>query len=342
MSAALVGQEAIRKAKLVVRDYHCALDAAEIGAIGDLLRRHVSSDYSWRGSYPLGEGLDAEQVQVTVLEPLWQSFPMRQWRRDIFFAGHNDAGDPAEVWTCSMGHLMGLFDRPWLGIRPTGRIASLRFAEFHQVRGDRIVQTGLFLDVIGLMQQAGYNPLPPATGSYFVYPGPRTHDGLLFGDSDPDEGTATLKLLNHMVADLDALNRSGQDRCPPEYLARTWHADMVWYGPAGIGASMSIPRYQIQHQYPFREGLTDKVYHGHVARLAEGTYAGFFGWPNLTNRSTGGFLGLPASGIAGEMRVVDIYRREGDRLAENWVFIDFPWYLKQQGLDVFARMRELG
>lgn len=342
MNTALDRQEAIRNAKSVVRAYHDGLDSAEVSHLGDLLRRFVSADYRWRGSYPLGERLDAEQVQASVLEPLWQAFPTRQWRRDIFFAGHNDAGDPAEVWTCSMGHLMGLFDRPWLDIPPTGRIASLRFAEFHQVRADRIVQTGLFLDVIGLMQQAGYNPLPPSTGIYFIYPGPRTHDGLLFGDSDPAEGVATLALLNRMIADLDALNRSGQDRCPPEYLARTWHTDMVWYGPAGIGASMSIPRYQHQHQYPFREGLTDKVYHGHVARLAEGNYAGFFGWPNLTNRPTGCFLGLPASGIASEMRVVDIYRREGDRLAENWVFIDIPWYLKQQGLDIFARMRELG
>jgi len=116
---------------------------------------------------------------------------------------------------------------------------------------------------------------------------------------------------------------------------------MVWYGPAGIGASMSIPRYQQQHQYPFREGLTDKVYNGHVARFAEGNYAGFFGWPNLTNRPAGGFLGLPATQTKGDMRIVDIYRRQGDKLAENWVFMDIPWYLKMQGLDIFARMRAL-
>ena len=41
------------------------------------------------------------------------------------------------------------------------------------------------------------------------------------------------------------------------------------------------------------------------------------------------------------MRVVDIYRRDGDKLAENWVFMDIPWYLKMQGLDIFARMRTM-
>ena len=49
---------------------------------------------------------------------------------------------------------------------------------------------------------------------------------------------------------------------------------------------------------------------------------------------------MPASSSA-EMRVVDIYRRDGDKLAENWVFIDLLHWLAMQGLDVLARMRQL-
>ena len=41
------------------------------------------------------------------------------------------------------------------------------------------------------------------------------------------------------------------------------------------------------------------------------------------------------------MRVVDVYRRDGDKLAENWVLIDLPHWLSMQGLDVLARMRQL-
>jgi hypothetical protein len=41
------------------------------------------------------------------------------------------------------------------------------------------------------------------------------------------------------------------------------------------------------------------------------------------------------------MRIVDVYRRDGDKLAENWVLMDIPWYLKMQGLDIFERMRAL-
>jgi hypothetical protein len=41
------------------------------------------------------------------------------------------------------------------------------------------------------------------------------------------------------------------------------------------------------------------------------------------------------------MRVMDFWRREGDRLDENWVMIDLIDLLAQMGLDVFARMNVL-
>ena len=51
-------------------------------------------------------------------------------------------------------------------------------------------------------------------------------------------------------------------------------------------------------------------------------------------------MGLPSSNTA-DMRVVDVYRRDGDKLAENWVFIDILHWLSMQGLDVLERMRHL-
>jgi hypothetical protein len=39
----------------------------------------------------------------------------------------------------------------------------------------------------------------------------------------------TLEVLNRMITDLDELNKSKNDKCPPELLARTWNQDdMVW------------------------------------------------------------------------------------------------------------------
>ena len=40
-----------------------------------------------------------------------------------------------------------------------------------------------------------------------------------------------------------------------------------------------------------------------------------------------------------DMRVVDVYRRSSDKLAENWVFIDMLHFLNMQGLDVLAELK---
>ena len=41
------------------------------------------------------------------------------------------------------------------------------------------------------------------------------------------------------------------------------------------------------------------------------------------------------------MRIVDIYRRDGDKLVENWMFMDTLHYLNMQGLDILARLRNM-
>ena len=48
-------------------------------------------------------------------------------------------------------------------------------------------------------------------------------------------------------------------------------------------------------------------------------------------------MGMPATGKPGEFRVIDIYRRAEDKLAENWIFIDLQHFWKQQGVNVLGR-----
>ena len=329
----------LQNAKSTVRDFHAAFDASNDDDLTAVLEKYVASDYFWRGMHPFYEQTGAEAVTNIFWLPLRKSLTSLQRREDVFMAGINNVDDGESVWVASMGNMMGLFDQDWLGIPATGKMAFLRYAEFHRVAGDKIIESAFFCDVISIMQQAGYYPLPQQTGAAILQPGPRTHDGLLFESQAESEGIKTMDLVNRMIADLSQLNSSGDDRCPPELLAQTWHDDMVWYGPTGIGATYTIRRYQEQHQYPFRTQLRDKVFNGHIARFAEGHYAGFFGWANLTNTPTGGFLGLPGNSTRADMRVVDIYRRDGDKLAENWVFIDLLHWLSMQGLDVLGRLK---
>lgn len=338
----------ISQAKATVQKYHRALASAlrnsEID-LTDALRPIVAKDYSWRGLHPFNELPSVDHVVKAFWEPLRASMNGLHRRDDIFFAGPNVIDQGNSEWVASMGHLVGLFDHPWLDIPPTGRMVNIRYVEFHRVVNEEIAETAFFFDLISVMRQAGQYPLPPQTGSSFVYPGPKTHDGLLFEPQNDSDSTRTLDVVNRMIADLSEANEiaraTGSNRVPRELLAKTWHEDMVWYGPEGIGATMTIDRYQQQHQYPFRFNLSGKTFNGHVARFSEGSYAAYFGWPNLTNQATGGFLGLPGAQRQADMRVVDVYRCEGDKLAENWVIIDLPHWLLMQGLDVLGRMRQL-
>tara|TARA_X000001036_G_scaffold436422_1_gene479543 strand:- start:663 stop:1670 length:1008 start_codon:yes stop_codon:yes gene_type:complete len=325
--------------KSLILSFYDEIEAANANSIAKVIRKFTKPDLQWYGVYPFNEQKGGDAVAEVFWIPFLSAWSNVQRRQDIFLAGTSEI-DNAD-WVISMGHFMGLLDGNWLGLPASRKIAFLRYADFNCIKDGKIIRSSFFCDLIGLMHQLGLNPLPLQTGASFVYPGPRTHDGLLIEPQDQQESQKTLKLVNQMIGDLTVLNKNEND-CPhPDLLKKTWHDDMIWYGPAGIGASYTIPRYQEQHQFPFRRGLKDKVFNGHICRFAEGNYAGFFGWPNLTNTPIGGFLGLPASNIAADMRVVDIYRREGEKLSENWVLIDLPWWLKQQGVDVLERTKKI-
>lgn len=348
----------VQLAKQCVIDYCSAFDTSRPEHLASVLKQYTTENFRWRGLHPFHEQPDATQAVEIFWKPLRESFTALQRRVDVFFAAENsinehdkkDPSSPVEqdnniVWTCQMGHFMGLMDKAWLDIPPTGRLVFIRFAEFHRINAGKIEETALFIDLISVMRQAGQYPLPPSTGASFLYPGPATGDGLLYSPQAAEQGQTTLKLINKMIEDLSAANERAlqynDDRVPREILARCWDENMLWFGPEGIGATYTIDRYQQQHQYPFRFNLSGKSFNGHVARFAEGYYGAFFGWPNLTNTAGGGFLGLTGSANPADMRVTDIYRRCGDKLVENWVIIDLPHWLNMQGLDVLARMRQL-
>nr|WP_044043976.1 ester cyclase [Octadecabacter antarcticus] len=319
--------------KSIVRDLYAAINTATPDTIATTLRDHTAPDWHWRGMHPFYERHGAVDVASAFWTPLMGSLTRLQRREDIFFAGQNTVGEG--TWVVSMGHLMGLFDAPWLGIVPTRKMAFLRYCEFNRVVDGKIAETMMHVDIPHLMTQAGQNPFPPQTAAHMVQSGPMAHGGLLHAAQPAAVGEATLAVINAMIGDLG----TWQNKLPlEEELARTWHDDMIWWGPAGIGATYTIERYAKQHSGPFRAAFYDRGTTGHVARVAEGHYGGFFGWPNFSAKHRGGFMGMAGNEHDCEFRVIDIYRREGDKLAENWVFIDMLYWLIQQGDDVLVRM----
>ena len=329
-------RDQLQAAKQVVRDFHDALDKATPEGVEQAIAPHVSSEWHWRGMHPFHEQCGPEAVARVFWTPLKNALKPVQRRPDIFIAGRNEIDGFEGVWVVEMGHLMGQFDRPWLGIRHTLRIVMLRYCEFNRVEDGKIVETAMFCDIPHLMMQVGQNPFPPQTGTMLVQPGPRTHSGLCYEPQDSEQGENTLAAINAMINQPGA---KAQNRDEATRLAQTWNEDMIWWGPAGIGAVYTIERYIRQHSIPFDKSLSSGYkFNGHVCRLAEGEFGGFFGWPNLTLRNSGGYLGMTAGSGPADMRVIDMYRVEDGKIAENWVFIDILHFLAMQGLDVLDRM----
>jgi predicted ester cyclase len=324
----------IQAAKDLVRSFYAELDAPD-AKLTAVMERHCAADYTWRGFHPFNEMTRPAEVAQGFWAPLRNSLTSLQRREDIFFAGHNQMDDFNSVWVVSMGHLMGLFDQPFCHIPPSGKIAMLRYCEFNRVVEGQIVETAMYFDLLHLMAQVGIVPFPKQTAAQLVQPGPMTHDGLLFTPQPEQTGKETLDLINRMIGDIGQWKG---DLPLEEELRQTWAEDMLWWGPTGIGASFTIERYAKQHSGPFRAAFTDRSKTAHIARLAEGAYGGFFGWPNFSARLSADFMGMPATGKVGEFRVIDIYRRAGDKLAENWIFIDLLHFWKSQGLDILAKL----
>ncbi|MGV6847368.1 MAG: ester cyclase [Marinibacterium sp.] len=325
--------------KQTVTDFYAALASTGGNGSGPVMAEFSAADLVWRGYHPFNELRGPQAVAEQFWQPLRASLSGLQRRQDIFFARRNEIDAFQSTWVVSMGHLMGLFDAPWLGIAPTGKMAMLRYCDFNRVENGQITETAMFFDIPHLMMQAGLSPFPPQTAAHLVQPGPMTHDGLLTGPQPAEEGARTLATINGMIRDLGQWD-SGL--ALEDELRQSWAEDMIWWGPAGIGASYTIERYAQQHSAPFRAGLADRSPTSHVARLAEGHYGGFFGWPNFTARPTGGFMGFPASDRSAEFRVIDIYRRQADKLAENWIFIDLLHFWHQLGMDILKRTTGIG
>ena len=328
-------QHDLQKGKKLIWDFYQKLDNAQISEIEGIIEAHTSEQHVWYGYHPFEEIKGNKEIANLFWAPFRSSVNNLQRRVDIFIAGKNEVDNFKSTWVVSMGHLMGLFDFPWLGIKPTKKIIFLRYCEFNKIENGKIAETAMYFDIPSFMIQAGYNPFSIATAAHLIQPGPITHDGLLFDQQDPKEGKKTLSLINSMINDLGQW-KSGLPL--EDELRKTWCEDMVWWGPSGIGATFTIERYAKQHAGPFRKAFSERSETNHICRLAEGQFGGFFGWPNFTAKLTDDFMGLPATGKVGEFRVIDIYRRSENKLAENWIFIDLLHFWKQQGLDILAQI----
>lgn len=285
--------------------------------------------------HPFNEFSGARQYREEFLHPLQTAF-QNLYRTDyIAFGGsYGDA-----EWVTSTGYYCGHFSSPWLGITPTNAMAHLRFGEFHRMENGRAVESYIYLDIPELMIAANQWPIEDSPGKdrgYTGYlPGPASQDGLLWHDNDPAIGAASFEMVTDML-----LKLATKDEAWRPY----WHKNMLWYGPAAFGTFVGLENFagfQVPFENTFSEwigGATPGSKTRHFTRFGDGNYVCSGGWPSLNAVQTKTFLGQSSNGERLFMRVCDWWRRDGDLLVENWVFVDIPHVLLQMDYDVFAEI----
>jgi ketosteroid isomerase-like protein len=251
------------------------------------------------------------------------------------FGGTYEDGD----WVTSSGYYTGNFMRPFLGIKPTGAMANLRFGAFHRMENGRAVESYIYFDLPELMIAAGQWPITDHPGEKRGFtgylPGPSTQDGLLWETGDPARGDATFKMVTAMLGGLATKEEAWRPY---------WDANMRWYGPAAFGSFLGIEdfaSFQVPFESAFSEWIGGSVKGSqtkHFARFGDGDYVASGGWPSLNAVQAKTFLGQASKGERLFMRVSDWWRCEDDRIVENWVFVDIPHVLLQMGYDVFGEM----
>jgi len=312
-----------------------------VGASKNNLRQCLEAAYHedvhWRGSHPMNEVKGIDALEQTVWAPLLNAFPDLERRDNIIIGGTYEERD----YVGTVGHYIGRFGRDWLGIPATGGLIYIRSGEFHQIVGEKIIQSTVLVDVLDVIRQAGIWPLPSASGSLEMWPAPLDADGILLSEQDGRESMTSLKLtvdmqasLNNTIVEREALLTMSQ--------INYWHPKMMWYGPCGIGTGRGLEGFVDCHQRPFRIAFPHREYGSfHYVRIGDGKYSATAGWPSVVARHEGdGWLGVKATGREIKMRVMDFYRGDEGMIRENWVPIDIIDILLQMDVDIMDRVRK--
>ena len=297
-------------------------------------RSMVTADSAWNLSHPFNALSGADAIERDWLVPLQAAMGDVERRPLIEFNGDSD-GRP---WSAGTGYFLGSFNAPFLGIAPTGKSLYLRYSELVRYEDDRVAEMYLWVDVLDAMHQAGVYPLREPLGHSGLILGPAGSDGLNPPDLGAEHAAQSVQLIMEMLDGLRQYDGVSLESMP---LADFWDSDFMWFGPGGIGTTRGIDGFRAHHQGPFLQGFPDRDVDHHACTLACGDYVATGGWPHMHGTHSGdGWLGLPASGVHLELRVMDIWRREGAMLKENWVAIDIPHMLLQMGIDIFNQESE--
>ena len=157
--------------------------------------------------------------------------------------------------------------------------------------------------------------------------GSRPNQAELTKNNDLSKTKKTQEVIESMV---DGLN---DHRI--EDIGEFFSKNFRWMGNFGCGTKSGLKEFQDNWQKPFQEAFSNKVCIDE-ARLFMGEWAAAFGKQEAIH--TGEFMGIKPTGKKVEIRYMDFWKVSEGKIQDNWVMVDFPFVLKQLGVDVFDGM----
>lgn len=294
----------------------------------------VDKNVVLNAAYPINEVLGINAITHDYWSLFKNAFEHLERKAFIEF----DSDYHGERWLASTGYFSGIFVNDLLGIPASGKLLYLRFTELVKIVKGKISHYYIIFDFLDVMHQVGISPLCKSLGHSGAILPPTTMDGLSPIEIDESQADESESLVLNM---LDELGKFDGKSLLSMQLDKYWHQDFMWYGPAGIGTTKGIQSFRDHHQGPFVFSFPDRIVDHKACIVKKGNYVATGGWPHMHGtHSGGGWLGLPITNIKLELRVIDIWRREGHLLKENWVAIDIIHICKQMGLDIFAEMKK--
>ena len=304
----------------------------------DLLFAEEPAESSWlceqtvfRVSAPFDDFIGISNWRERVIGPLRMSLVGAVWKTEMILR-NSEAGNG--VQTAAWGHLTGVFNSSWCGLKATNEPVAVRIGVVAEIVGSVVNRCTVMIDLVDLAVQALQPFTARALGQSVIWPSPRLEQA---GDNEP----STLAVVREMQLALHDSAKTRDEMLAADHL-RYWAEDFVWAGPGGIGVTHGRTEFVDFHQLPFRRAFPDRKgggvlpsngageSAGHFVKFADGRWAVTGGWPSLVATHLGdGWLGLAASEKKIVLRVFDFYEVVDSHIAMNWVFIDIVDFLRQ-------------
>ncbi len=289
--------------------YHCL-------QTGKPLRAIVTQDVVLNVSYPINQIIGVKAIESDYWLQFKSAFEHLERKAFIEF----DSDYESNQWIAATGYFSGIFVNDFLGIPATGNLLYLRFTELVKIKDNKISEYFIIFDFLDVMHQAGIFPLRKSLGHCGQILPPTTMDGLSPLEVNKLQADESEQLVLNMLEELSKFD--GKSLLSMQ-LENYWHADFMWYGPAGIGTTKGIKSFRERHQGPFVFSFPDRLVDHKACVVKKGNYVATGGWPHMHGTHSGsGWLGLPPTNKTLELRVIDMWRREGSLLKEDWVGID--------------------